>query len=82
MIGMVLLENGSEKALGIVLESFSLSAGIVFEALFRTGTMLPLPGTGLSLKCGNRISHAKVTEAEIIPEHPSFIRIKITALPD
>lgn len=82
MTEMVLLENGSGKNPGIMLRTLRHSAGIDIEALFRTGTVLPLPGTGLSIRHGQKISHATITDAEIIVENPSFIRMKITALPD
>ncbi len=82
MIEMVLLENGSKNQPGIVLRSFSHSAGIGFEVLFRTGTVLPLSGSRLSAKRGKRISHATITDAEIIAKNPSFVRMKITVLPD
>ena len=78
MIKMVFLGNGPEKAPGIMLRSISHSAGMVLEALFRSGTALPQPGTGLLLRQGKR----KVKEAEIIAENPSFVRMKITVLPD
>jgi|GEM_PF-4767937 len=78
MFEMVLLGNGSGKNTGIMLRSIRHSDGMVLEVLFRSGTALPLRGTELLLKQGKR----KVEAVEIIAKNTSFVRMKITALPN